>query len=156
MIGFSETYSIIGTGCITTIDIDGNNCSFLYDYGEVQNDNYKIKGIRFSVYLEGKSPLTGFTVNLIEFESMLKVVLITTNYNPNYQKKGIPESIIPEIGSVLKRVICSSSNGARIYKSYDDEQRVPEAEDFWLRLKNNRPRNVVYDSERDIYIYNPN
>lgn len=152
MIGFEELSEVDGEGVLQTKDINGNGCEFFYKYGKVKNEQYNKDGIVFKVFAKGKSPYKTFEAILIEHEDKLKIVMITTNEDPDYKQKGIPEYLIPEIGKIFKKDICSSSTVAE-HQSYDGENRVPEASKYWKRLHDLKPAQTVQDTPKGMFIY---
>lgn len=152
MIGFDFLNVAEGEGELITFDIDKKECKFLYRYGKVRNDEKDLDAICFQVYSPGSSYFKSFDTHLIDYEDGYKIVMINNNSYEEFMKKGIPENLIPKIAELLGKKIYSSST-VESYKSYVDENRVPNATKFWERLKNEFPEQVTKDNAGDFYVF---
>lgn len=87
----------------------------------------------------------GFQVTLEEYDPATVFVHAVVTIQPEiYGRKGIRDSLYPELRRVLGRNVCSSSNR---FPRDPSEERNPEGEAVWLRLQ--AAGLATYDSDRD-------
>ena len=154
MLGFEELTVFDGKGLISTIDINGDKCEFLYKYGKVKNTLNNINGLIFKVFTKDGDIYHALSATLIDYEDGLKVVMINHYDLIEYVKKGIPEYLIPKIADLTNKVIYSSS--CKIQKTHEDELWLENSAKYWNRIMGLFPLNVNYDTGKNLYSYDPN
>lgn len=82
---------------------------------------------------------------LEERDHTARVVMMHHHGRPEYQAKGIPDALLPEIRRYLDKNVESSPRIACMNGVY----RTPAATKVWERLK--RAGLAEYDSSRDVY-----
>jgi hypothetical protein len=83
-------------------------------------------------------------------ETTVQCVVLNANENPNYLRKGIPESVFKHMSVWSGKTIVSSSNK---HQSPWDVYRNQNAERVWRRLQS--ARHAVYDEATDRFAYIP-
>ena len=101
-------------------------------------DLYKVEGEYISIVVTN-------------FSGVYQVTNITSG-GSQLREKGIPEILIAYASQYLTSSIESSSN-LKNHHRYFGEQRYPDGEKVWLRLKNLAENQVSYDQSVDRYTF---
>jgi hypothetical protein len=125
------------------IDAHGNPCVFVYDFSFDRLEQQW----RFKVQTDPPLPSQEFfnmTLKVLE-DGRLRVIMMNSNEEVRYRRKGIPEALLLAAKDHLKEAIESSPrHGTSL-----DIRRNEQASKYWKRLE---ARGLaVHDTEHDVY-----